>query len=82
MRLNSSRLFYLRRLIPYRRRLHIQSRESEYLKQKFDVVVVGGGHSGIEASAAASRCGAKTLMITLKIETIGVMSCKLKMGHC
>ena len=39
----------------------------------FDVIVIGGGHAGIEAAAAASRMGAKTALITMKVETIGEM---------
>ena len=39
---------------------------------KFDVIVVGGGHAGTEASAAAVRMGAKTLLVTQKKSTIGV----------
>ena len=39
--------------------------------EQFDVVVVGGGHAGCEAAAAAARMGAKTLMVTQKIEKIG-----------
>lgn len=41
-------------------------------KDKFDVIVVGGGHAGTEASAAAVRMGAKTLLVTQKKSTIGM----------
>lgn len=40
-------------------------------QDKFDVIVVGGGHAGTEASAAAVRMGAKTLLVTQKKSTIG-----------
>ena len=46
----------------------------------FDVIVIGGGHAGIEAAAAASRMGAKTALITMKVETIGEMSCNPAIG--
>jgi tRNA uridine 5-carboxymethylaminomethyl modification enzyme len=46
----------------------------------FDVIVIGGGHAGIEAAAAASRMGAKTALITMKINTIGEMSCNPAIG--
>ena len=46
----------------------------------FDVVVIGGGHAGCEAAAAAARMGVKTGMFTHKIETIGEMSCNPAIG--
>ncbi|MGZ3535403.1 MAG: tRNA uridine-5-carboxymethylaminomethyl(34) synthesis enzyme MnmG [Thermodesulfobacteriota bacterium] len=47
---------------------------------KFDVVVVGGGHAGIEASLACARIGHSTLLITQKVEQIGYMSCNPAIG--
>ncbi|TQS70439.1 tRNA uridine-5-carboxymethylaminomethyl(34) synthesis enzyme MnmG [Rhodobacteraceae bacterium] len=46
----------------------------------FDVIVVGGGHAGIEAAHAAARMGAQTALITLKADAIGVMSCNPAIG--
>jgi tRNA uridine 5-carboxymethylaminomethyl modification enzyme len=46
----------------------------------FDVIVVGGGHAGVEAALSANRTGAKTLLLTQSIETIGIMSCNPAVG--
>ena len=48
--------------------------------EKFDVIVVGGGHAGTEAALAAARMGVKTLLLSHNIETLGAMSCNPSIG--
>ena len=48
--------------------------------EQFDVIVIGGGHAGTEAALVAARMGAKTLLLTHNLETLGAMSCNPSIG--
>ncbi len=50
------------------------------MNKDFDIIIVGGGHAGCEAAAAAARMGAKTALLTHKLDTIGAMSCNPAIG--
>ena len=51
-----------------------------YFPEKFDVIVVGGGHAGTEAALASARMGRRTLLLTHNVETLGQMSCNPSIG--
>ena len=51
-----------------------------HVKQKYDVIVVGAGHAGVEAATMASRLGMRTAIVTFDMEDIGTLSCNPAMG--
>ncbi|WP_409516039.1 MULTISPECIES: tRNA uridine-5-carboxymethylaminomethyl(34) synthesis enzyme MnmG [unclassified Brevundimonas] len=60
--------------------MHYVNRMSSTPDYHFDVIVIGGGHAGCEAATAAARFGARTVLLSQKLETIGEMSCNPAIG--
>ncbi len=58
---------------------HVEQTKNMF-QDKYDVIVVGAGHAGSEAAAAAANMGCKTLLVTMNLQTIGQMSCNPAMG--
>ena len=53
-----------------------------YKADYYDVIVVGAGHAGVEAGLASARMGAKTLMLTLNLDSVAFMPCNPSWGSC
>ena len=51
-----------------------------FYPKEYDVIVIGGGHAGCEAALASARIGCSTLLITMNIDTVGLMSCNPAIG--
>ncbi len=59
---------------------HVEQLKEFMFDSEYDVIVVGGGHAGSEAAAAAANLGSKTLLVTMSLQTIAQMSCNPAMG--
>ncbi|MBP7223151.1 MAG: FAD-dependent oxidoreductase, partial [Sedimentibacter sp.] len=58
----------------------MEEKVREFLEESIDVVVIGAGHAGCEASLACARLGLKTIMLTLSLDAIAMMPCNPNIG--
>ena len=82
-RLNPAKSFSLQPALltfPKHRAFSSLKNQNSLLNQEYDVIVVGGGHAGCDAAAAAARTGAKTALVTQRLDTIGELSCNPSIG--
>ena len=60
--------------------LYKSNRQLEKNEKKYDIIVIGGGHAGVEAATAAARMGAEVALLTADSSKIGIMSCNPAIG--